>query len=63
MDDQYPSAGCGEASEFRPDDLFNVSEALQKHSKIDTTKFFVVGAKADPLPSLLRAGAMSDLCP
>ncbi len=33
----------GEASEFRLDDLFNAREALQKHPKIDKTKFFVVG--------------------
>jgi hypothetical protein len=40
MDAQYPSAGGGEASEFRLDDLFNAREALQKHPKKDTTRFF-----------------------
>jgi dienelactone hydrolase len=35
--------GGGEASEFRLDDLFNAREALQKHTKIDTARFFVVG--------------------
>ena len=39
MDAQYPSAGGGEASEFRLDDLFNAIEALQKHPKKDTTRF------------------------
>jgi hypothetical protein len=33
MDAQYPSAGGGEASEFRLDDLFNAREALQETSK------------------------------
>jgi len=31
------------ASEFRLDDLFNAREALQKHPKLDKSKFFAVG--------------------
>ena len=32
-----------EASEFRLDDLFNAKDALQKHPKVDKTKFFAMG--------------------
>jgi dienelactone hydrolase len=32
-----------EASEFRLDDLFNARDALQKHPKVDKSKFFAMG--------------------
>jgi hypothetical protein len=41
MGAQYPSAGGGEASQFRLDDLFSARDALQKHPKSDATEFFV----------------------
>jgi hypothetical protein len=59
MDAQYRSAEGEEASGFRLDDLFNAGQALQKHPKIDTTEFFVVGRCCAALSPLMAPDAVA----
>jgi dienelactone hydrolase len=49
-----------DASEFRLDDLFSARDALQKHPKIDKTKFFVVGQSHGAIVALWAAVNTAD---